>query len=66
VLRVVKLTAALLAVAFGASAVALAVERPQQQGTQSEQEDQAEQPEHVTTVTGVLTTDGKGFEIAGM
>jgi len=65
VLRVFKLTAALLAVAFGASAVALAVEQPQKQDEQTEKAEQAEQPEQVTTVTGVLTADGKGFEIAG-
>jgi len=63
VLRVLKVTAALLVVAFGASAVALAVERPQKQD--DEQTEKAEQPEHVTTVTGVLTADGKGFEVAG-
>ena len=62
-LRVLKLTAVLLAVAFGASAVALAVERPEKQD--DEQPERAEQPEHVTTVTGVLTADGQGFEVAG-
>ena len=54
-LRIVKMTALLLAVAFGASAVALAVERPQQQDD--------EKNEQVATVTGALTADGKGFKV---
>jgi len=57
VTRVLKLTAALLAVAFGASAVALAVEQPQKG------DEQTEKAEQVTTVTGVLTADGSGFKV---
>jgi len=63
VLRILRVAAALRAVAFGASAVALAVERPQKQD--DAQPEQAERPEQVTTVTGVLTADGKGFKVAG-
>jgi hypothetical protein len=58
--RILKVTALLLALAFGASAVALAVERPGRQ-----EDERAEQPERVATVTGVLTADGKRYSIAG-
>jgi hypothetical protein len=54
-MRIVKVVAVLLAAAFGASAVALAVERPAK-------EDDAES---VVSVSGVLTAKGRGFEVAG-
>jgi hypothetical protein len=54
-MRIVKVVAVLLAAAFGASAVALAVERPAK-------EDDAES---AVSVSGVLTAKGRGFEVAG-
>ena len=47
-MRILKLAAVLLAAAFGASAVALAVERPAKQ-------DDDEQAERVASISGVLS-----------
>lgn len=56
-MRIVKVGAVLLAAAFGAAAVAAAVERPAQRG-----EDEVER---VTTVTGTLQVDGNDVRVGG-
>jgi hypothetical protein len=57
-MRIVRVAAVLLAAAFGASAVAFAVERP------AKREDD-EATEQTASVTGVLAADGKGYRLAG-